>query len=608
MNAPYSPASDGGLATADAPRPPSQRGTPPPEASGRRPGRLGRRGIFSTIRGQLLVSGALLCLLILSGAAFSWFTISGIVHDAEARLGSLQASSEIGTSLEGLILSQITAGERYLVSPSPEIARSFSEYGLQAHQGRRRYGDLEDLTVSEQQEITRIDALHSRIEVEYALAHAEADVGNRDAAVRRVGAVRAQTLDLQNAIRQVSSRQAQKVEATSRRLKDDANRRKLFLVLLSLGAGLFAGLAIVSAVRNITLPLAQLMGSAEQLGAGDLRIGTRGKLEMKREFAALSGAFDGMAGQLRNIVGETVSTAERISTFASDLSSISEEVAASSGEVATAMVGIASGAENQSHGLHAAQAALQQMKSGAAEIANASFMVTSLGEQIYVVAAGSRQEVSTALQRLLEIREVVRTSANQVTELEQTSVQIDRFVETITGIARQTNLLALNAAIEAARAGEHGRGFAVVAEEVRKLAEGSARAAQEVAQNVGAIRSRIAGVVGTMAQGQAKVADVEHVSKGADSALEQILAAVDGVRLAAGQVQEAVERNREAMDGVELAVAEVAGTSESHAASAEEVSAAAEEQSAATEEMSASSAELLHAAERMRELVSGFRT
>jgi methyl-accepting chemotaxis protein len=82
-----------------------------------------------------------------------------------------------------------------------------------------------------------------------------------------------------------------------------------------------------------------------------------------------------------------------------------------------------------------------------------------------------------------------------------------------------------------------------------------------------------------MAQGQTKVADVEHVSKGADSALEQILAAVDGVRLAAGQVQEAVERNRSAMDGVEVAVAEVASTSESHAASAEEVSAAAEEQS-----------------------------
>lgn len=247
------------------------------------------------------------------------------------------------------------------------------------------------------------------------------------------------------------------------------------------------------------------------------------------------------------------------------------------------------------------------MKGRAAEISGASQMVSSLSEQIYGTAATSRREVSSALERLLEIRSVVQTSAEQVTELEQTSANIDHFVETITAIARQTNLLALNAAIEAARAGEHGRGFAVVAEEVRKLAEGSARAAQEVAQNVTAIRERIQGVVETMSEGQNKVADVEHVSKGADSALEQILAAVDGVRLAAEQVRVAVERNAEAMQGVEEAVAEVSGTSESHAASAEEVSAAAEEQSAATQEMSASSAELLMAAERMRQLVANFK-
>jgi methyl-accepting chemotaxis protein len=585
--------------TREAPRPGPVRG---PSAPPR------RRAFFRTIQEQLWACGIGLCLLVLMGAAMSWFTISRIVNNAEAQLASLQSSASIGTSLEALILAQMNAGERYLLTADADAQRAFAELGRQAHQQRRRYQDLKDLSVAEQQEIAAIDGLHSQIEVEYALAHAQADIGDREGALRRVNAVRPRTEQLQGTIRRVSARQAQKVTATSQAVRDDALRRQLLLLVLSLGAGLLALAAVFTAVRSITLPMAQLMGAAEQLGAGDLRVQALSGRGMKREFAALSHAFDAMAAKLRAIVAETMSTAERISTYASDLSSISEEVAASSGEVATAMVGIASGAESQSHGLQAAQDALSEMKAGAGEISNASFMVTSLSEQIYVVAAGSRQEVSTALQRLLEIREVVQASANQVTELEQTSTQIDRFVETITGIARQTNLLALNAAIEAARAGEHGRGFAVVAEEVRKLAEGSARAAQEVAQNVTAIRSSIGGVVATMSQGTAKVADVEHVSKGADSALEQILAAVDGVRLAAGQVQQAVERNASAMDGVAAAVAEVASTSESHAASAEEVSAAAEEQSAATEEMSASSAELLHAAQQMRELVSEFRT
>jgi methyl-accepting chemotaxis protein len=565
-----------------------------------------RPGFFQSIRDRLIYGGAFLVILILAGAVGSFLTVKRLTDRMDERLGSLRRTTEIGSSLESLILNQIASGERYLVTPSPEIAQQFSDFGRQAHEQRRQYKDLKDLSPAEQQDIVKVEGLHSRIEVEYALAHAQRDVGDNAGALQRVAAIRPQTQELQREIRKVSSAQAEKVSVASNQLQQEARGSEAVLVVIGLVAALIAGLLVYTTVRGITRPLNSLVGAAEQLGRGDLRVGLDGNLT--GEFAALAGAFSGMAVQLRTIVGETVSTAERISTFASDLSSISEEVAASSGEVATAMVGIAGGAESQSHGLQATQEALDEMKARTAEISSASRMVATLTQQIYEVATRSRQEVTGALARLVEIRDVVQASANQVTELAQTSLQIDRFVETITGIARQTNLLALNAAIEAARAGEHGRGFAVVAEEVRKLAEGSARAAQEVAQNVGAIRQRIEGVVGTMGRGQEKVADVEHVSKGADAALEQILVAVDGVRSAAEQVEDAVSRNSTAMEGVEQAVAEVSGTSESHAASAEEVSAAAEEQSAATQEMSASSMELLHAAERMRELVSGFQT
>ncbi len=568
--------------------------------------RATRGGFFQSIRARLIYGGAFLVFLILAGALGSLWTVSRLTSRMDERLSGLRRTTEIGSSLEALILNQITAGERYLVAPSPEIAQQFSDFGRQSHEQRRQYKDLKDLTPAEQQEIVKVEGLHSRIEVEYALAHAQRDVGDAAGALARVSAIRPQTQELQQEIRKISAGQAEKVANASAQLKNQARRTEVILLIIGIVAAALAALLVVNTIRGITGPLNELVTAADRLGRGDLRVALNGN--MTGEFASLAGAFSGMAGQLRNIVGETVGTAERISTFASDLSSISEEVAASSGEVATAMVGIASGAETQSHGLQATQEALDEMKARAQEISNASRMVATLTQQIFEVATRSRQEVGTALARLVEIRDVVQASANQVTELEQTSLQIDRFVETITGIARQTNLLALNAAIEAARAGEHGRGFAVVAEEVRKLAEGSARAAQEVAQNVHAIRSRIEGVVGTMGRGQEKVADVEHVSKGADSALEQILAAVDGVRMAAGQVEDAVQRNGTAMEGVELAVAEVSGTSESHAASAEEVSAAAEEQSAATQEMSASSMELLHAAERMRELVSGFQT
>src|SRR5207244_1402156 len=106
---------------------------------------------------------------------------------------------------------------------------------------------------------------------------------------------------------------------------------------------------------------------------------------------------------------------------------------------------------------------------------------------------------------LLNVREVVQTTSKQVTQLGDLSASIDDFVELIKRISSQTNLLALNAAIEAARAGEHGRGFAIVAEEVRQLADESARAAEEVTRTTSSIREQMEDVTATMAAGQAKV-------------------------------------------------------------------------------------------------------
>jgi methyl-accepting chemotaxis protein len=272
------------------------------------------------------------------------------------------------------------------------------------------------------------------------------------------------------------------------------------------------------------------------------------------------------------------------------------------------MVGITQGAEEQAFGLRTVSDALDVMRSRAFDIDTASDQVQRLSAQIAEVAEAKRVEVARALKMLLEVRDLVRSSGEEVNDLQQASESITSFVETIQGIARQTNLLALNAAIEAARAGDHGRGFAVVADEVRKLADGSARAADEVATAVKRISQQIEAVVGTIERGFSKVAGVEEASKSAEAAFEDIVEAVTTVREAASRVAIAASQNRDAVSTVDTAVRDVGATAESHAASAEQVSAAAEEQSAATEEMSAASIELLGSADRLKDLVAGFRT
>jgi methyl-accepting chemotaxis protein len=271
------------------------------------------------------------------------------------------------------------------------------------------------------------------------------------------------------------------------------------------------------------------------------------------------------------------------------------------------MIDITNGAEEQALGLRSMDEALSRMRQRAMEIDEASTAVRGLSGQIAELASNKRRDVSRATAMLREVREVVHTSGQEVVELQRGSSQITAFVETIQGIARQTNLLALNAAIEAARAGEHGRGFAVVADEVRKLADGSAQAADEIEVAVRGIRRQIESAAATMERGVTQVAGVEEVSRGAETAFEEIATAVEQVLAASAAVDAAADENRKAVQTVEENVRAVGTTAESHAASAEEVSAAAEEQSAATEELSAASVELLHAAERLKELVSEFR-
>lgn len=561
---------------------------------------------LGTLKARLVVGAAALLTLIGAATWVGYATVDTLTGEITDRLEAVRGSTQIGASLEQVLLSQIQAGEDYVKAGELESARDFATSGRAAHEITRRYKQLRDLTAPEQAQIVALEELHARMEVHFALAHALRDLGRMEAAAARVDSATLTARNLQTAIRNISAEQTEKMAVASEELSRlGGDRQSLLLVMLTLALG-FGGWIMYAAIRGIDLPLRRLIDAAERLGEGDLRVHLdEGRL--LREFSALAVAFNTMAAQLRTLVAETASIAEQVSASAFDLSSISEEVAASSGEVATAMVEITRGAESQSQGLQATRCALDAMGKRTQGIALASGEVTTLSDQIDGAAADSGERVAGAMGMLLEIRAVVQASEVEVRDLERASSQIDRFVETISGIARQTNLLALNAAIEAARAGEHGRGFAVVAEEVRKLADGSAGAAREVAQVVQEIRGQITRMVGTMERGSQRVAGVEEVSKSAGDSLAHIRRRIDDIRRAAGRVAETVASNQDALRQVEEGLAGVSGTAEAHAASAQQVAAAAEEQSAATEEVSGASQQLLLAAERMKQLVSGLK-
>ena len=520
-------------------------------------------------------------------------------------IATLRSSSEVGSGLVTAVFDEIRAAELYVATPGRDAADQFQAGVDAAFRYQKQLEGLEGLTEADRITVSRIKQLQAAIHVEYAMAHALLDLGRlRDAQVR-AGAVRASVTELTRLVRELSARQAERAAQAGVRLTRLAREREVILWLVLVTTAVIGAVVAMFTLRWVEGPLVRLVTAAERFGSGDLRPVTTG--QMPREFQVLADAMRQMGERLRGIVGEVIGSADRIAGSAGDLSAVSEELAASSSEVSTAMVEIASGAELQRSELNATQAGLDQLRRSTGEMAEAATRVAQLGEEIRSVADRHRGDIAAAGSTLLDVREVVRTTATEVTQLAEQSAAIDDFVELIKRISSQTNLLALNAAIEAARAGEHGRGFAVVAEEVRQLADESARAAEDVARTTRVIREQVEEVTATMAVGQAKVRGIESVAEGAARGLAEIVAAVEQVEQAAARVTRSAQDNRVVTEQLGQRALQVVSRAVAHASSAEQVTAATEQQGASTQEMAAAAGDLLKAAETLRELVRGFR-
>ncbi|HEY9192338.1 MAG TPA: methyl-accepting chemotaxis protein, partial [Methyloversatilis sp.] len=152
-----------------------------------------------------------------------------------------------------------------------------------------------------------------------------------------------------------------------------------------------------------------------------------------------------------------------------------------------------------------------------------------------------------ASEKILVLAETVSQASAQVELLGSQSEEISRITGVIRDIADQTNLLALNAAIEAARAGEQGRGFAVVADEVRKLAERTGQATQEISGMVVAIQDRTQMAVGGMREGAGLVSDGVLLVREVQEALQEIKGQMGRTLCMVNDISHSSEEQRNAM-------------------------------------------------------------
>ena len=392
--------------------------------------------------------------------------------------------------------------------------------------------------------------------------------------------------------------------------KDEVFANVNRLAMTMIGIGLLSLVLLLAMVffiaRSVANPVAEVAAAAKQVAEGDLRM-TLEPTDRKDEIGILHSSFEAMTKGLRQMVGQTLQSAEQLAASSEELTASAGQSAEAAQHVAQSAVAITEGAGRQSAAVTEAAKVVESMSRKMEEVASVASAVAAAANETTKTTVEGQKGLASAIESMQAIGIGAEQVGGAIQALDASSQRISEMVAMITAIAGQTNLLALNAAIEAARAGEHGRGFAVVADEVRKLAEQSETAAREItnliAENNGNIRQTVdvMGVQKTrVGEGVDRVNEAGRQFAEIARLVEDLSKKIMGITTVAEAV---VADSRNTVRSVE----EVKTISVTVVGEAESVSAATEEQAASMQEIASASQTLAHLAQDLQALVGKFR-
>ena len=362
---------------------------------------------------------------------------------------------------------------------------------------------------------------------------------------------------------------------------------------------------ILYITRSIATPITELGKIAEQVAEGNLSH-KFSDTDRQDEIGRLHQSFAKMSKNLHDLVQRSLKAADQLAVSSEELTSSAGQSANASQSAAEAVTHIAQSAQQQNDIVDRSIDSVNTMSDEMGKVVNVIHDVAASAAETHKATTEGQSGLHVAVEGMETINGSTKEVADAVNSLYEGSKRISEIVEMITQIASQTNLLALNAAIEAARAGESGKGFAVVAEEVRKLAEQSETAAQQITTLITENSSQIERTFSIMQQQKERVGEGVTQVNEAGKKFDRIAELVQELSERVTSIETLAQRVRQGSAQTVSSVQEIKNASNDVRKEAENVSAVSEEQAASTQEIAAASQTLSQLAHELKETVGRF--